>query len=60
MSDERPTPTPAATSTRRSRQPSITRTPRWVYAFGIIFVVVAIALFLVQHLVFGGFGGHGH
>ncbi|HEV2199157.1 MAG TPA: hypothetical protein VGR73_05010 [Bryobacteraceae bacterium] len=32
-------------------------TPRWVYAFGIIAVVV---LFAAQHLTHGGLHGHGH
>jgi hypothetical protein len=32
-------------------------TPRWVYAFGIIAVVLVLA-FVVSHLVGGGFRGH--
>ena len=33
-------------------------TPRWVKVFGIIFIIVLILLFLIQHLVFDGTGGH--
>jgi hypothetical protein len=33
-------------------------TPRWVKAFGIILIVVLVLVFLVQHLVFEGVGGH--
>jgi hypothetical protein len=54
MADE----TPTELTTPRRRPGSTKGTPRWVYAFGIGFVVVVILLFLVQHLVFGGFGGH--
>ena len=32
-------------------------TPRWVYAFGIIAIVLVLA-FLVSHLAGGGFRGH--
>ena len=34
------------------------RTPRWVKVFGIILIVVLVLVFLVQHLVFEGMGGH--
>jgi hypothetical protein len=34
------------------------RTPRWVKVFGIILIVVLVVVFLVQHLVFEGMGGH--
>lgn len=34
------------------------RTPRWVKVFGIILIVVLVLLFLIQHLVFEGMGGH--
>ena len=34
------------------------RTPRWVYVFGIIALVV-IVLFVILHLAGGGFRGHG-
>ena len=33
-------------------------TPRWVKVFGIILIVVLVLLFLIQHLVFEGMGGH--
>jgi hypothetical protein len=33
------------------------RTPRWVYVFGII-AVVLILVFVVKHLIGGGFHGH--
>lgn len=32
-------------------------TPRWVYVFGIIFIVLVL-LFVILHLAGGGFGGH--
>jgi hypothetical protein len=32
-------------------------TPRWVYAFGIIAIVLVLA-FIVSHLLGGGFRGH--
>ena len=34
-----------------------TRTPRWVYAFGIVFVAVLILLSLIQHFYFA-MGSH--
>lgn len=34
------------------------RTPRWVKMFGIILIVALMLVFLVQHLVFEGMGGH--
>jgi len=34
------------------------RTPRWVKVFGIILIVALVLVFLVQHLVFEGMGGH--
>jgi hypothetical protein len=36
---------------------SATSTPRWVYAFGIIAIVLS-ALFMIHHLGSGGFGRH--
>jgi len=33
-------------------------TPRWVKVFGIILIVVLVMVFLIQHLVFEGMGGH--
>ena len=33
-------------------------TPRWVKVFGIILIVVLVLVFLIQHLVFEGMGGH--
>ena len=33
-------------------------TPRWVKVFAIILIVVLVLLFLIQHLVFEGMGGH--
>jgi hypothetical protein len=33
-------------------------TPRWVYTFGIVALVV-IVLFIILHLTGGGFRGHG-
>ena len=37
---------------------STSSTPRWVKVFGIILIVVLVLLFLIQHLVFAGMGGH--
>jgi hypothetical protein len=34
-----------------------TATPRWVYVFGIIAIVVAV-VFVILHLAGGGFRGH--
>lgn len=34
-----------------------TGTPRWVYVFGII-VIVLVLLFVILHLTGGGLGGH--
>lgn len=34
------------------------RTPRWVKLFSIILIVTLVLLVLIQHLVFGGMGGH--
>ncbi len=58
MADEPPTPATTATKARTTGRGSATKTPRWVYVFGIVFVVVLVVLFLLQHLVFGGLGGH--
>ena len=33
-------------------------TPRWVKVFGIILIVVLVLVFLIQHIVFEGMGGH--
>lgn len=33
-------------------------TPRWVKLFSVILIVVLVLLVLIQHLVFGGMGGH--
>lgn len=41
----------------RSGRGLTTRTPRWVYVFGII-VLVLVLLFVIQHLTGGGLGGH--
>lgn len=37
---------------------STTGTPRWVYAFGFV-VIVLLVLFVVLHLAGHGLGGHG-
>ena len=34
-----------------------TGTPRWVKVFGVIALLVLL-LFVILHLIFGGFGGH--
>ncbi|MBI2648212.1 MAG: hypothetical protein HYW93_00960 [Thaumarchaeota archaeon] len=36
---------------------STTSTPRWVYVFGIIVIILAV-LFVILHLTGGGFGSH--
>ncbi|MBA3498668.1 MAG: hypothetical protein M3Q93_13310 [Gemmatimonadota bacterium] len=36
---------------------STTSTPRWVWVFGVI-AIVLVLLFVIQHLAGGGLGGH--
>ena len=45
-------------SSARPDRTSAYSTPRWVKVFGIILIVVLILVFLIQHLVFQGMGGH--
>ncbi len=33
-------------------------TPRWVKVFGFILILALVLVFLVQHLMFEGMGGH--
>ena len=59
MPDLPPSPNGAtgAESGAESDAESITSTPRWVYVFGII-AIVLILLFVILHLSGRGLGGH--
>jgi len=48
----------AGQGSRGADIPPYPGTPRWVYGFGVI-VIVPIVVFLIRHVVAGGFHGHG-